>query len=53
MTVKKAKEILFNQTGADKIIDTYKANDFVEFVAKCSGDTVTFRIYNNGSVFER
>ena len=53
MTVKKAKEFLFNQTPADKILDTYKDKDFVEFVTKCGGDVVVYRIYNNGTIGEK
>ena len=53
MTVKKAKEILFTQTPADKILETYKDKDFVEFITKCGGDVVVYRIYNNGTIGEK
>ena len=43
----KALEIL------DYILETISAPDFVEIVGRVGGDTVTYRVYNDGSVYER
>lgn len=51
--LEKAKKILYNETPADRIIDTYQTSSFIEFVCKAGGDTLTVRIYNDGTVTER
>ena len=37
----------------DYILETIPAPDFVEVVGRAGGDTVTYRVYNDGSVYER
>ena len=37
----------------DYILDYYSAPDFVEVVGRAGSDTVTLRVYNGGSVYER
>lgn len=37
----------------DYILETYPAPDFVEIVGRAGGDTVTYRVFNDGSVCER
>ena len=37
----------------DYILDYYVAPDFVEVIGRAGGDTVTFRVYNDGSMYER
>ena len=37
----------------DYIIDHRTAPDFVEVTGRMGGDTITYRIYNDGSVYER
>lgn len=37
----------------DYILETYPAPDFVEIVGRVGGDTVTYRIYDDGSMYER
>ena len=37
----------------DYILETIPAPDFVEIVGRVGGDTVTYRVYNDGSVYER
>lgn len=37
----------------DYILETVPAPDFVEIVGRMGGDTVTYRVYNDGSVYER
>ena len=48
-----AKKILFNQTPADRIIDSYETKDFWEFDVRAGGDVLTYRIYDDGEVYER
>ncbi len=37
----------------DYVLDYYAAPDFVEVVGGAGSDTVTLRIYEDGSVYER
>ena len=37
----------------DYILETYETPDFVEIVGKMGGDTITYRVYNNGMICER
>lgn len=37
----------------DYILETTSTPDFVEIVGRVGGDTVTYRVYNDGSVFEK
>lgn len=37
----------------DYILETIPALDFVEIVGRVGGDTVTYRVYNDGSVYEK
>lgn len=37
----------------DHILETIPAPDFVEVVGRVGGDTVTYRVYDDGSVYER
>lgn len=37
----------------DYILETIPASDFVEIVGRVGGDTVTYRVYDDGSVYER
>lgn len=53
MTIEKAKVILFNETPADRILDTYQTGSYVEFVCTAGGDTMTVRVYNDGTITER
>ena len=49
--VKKAMDIALEQL--DYIIDYYAAPDFFEVTGKMGGDVMTYRIYDDGSVYER
>lgn len=49
--VKKAMEIALEQL--DYIMDYYAAPDFVDVTGKKGGDVITYRIYNDGSVYGR
>ena len=37
----------------DYILETIPTSDFVEIVGRVGGDTVTYRVYDDGSVYER
>ena len=49
--VKKAMDIALEQL--DYIMDYYAAPDFVEVTGRVGGDVITYRIYDDGSVYER
>lgn len=55
--IAKAKEILFEKTPTDRIIEThhvgYFSGYFIEFLVSAGGDYLTFRVYDNGTVTER
>lgn len=53
MTIQEARKILFDNTPADRVLDTYQTSSFIEFVCKAGGDTLTVRIYNDGTITER
>lgn len=37
----------------DYILETVPAADFVEIVGRVGGDTVTYRVYDDGSVYKK
>lgn len=37
----------------DHILETIPTTDFVEIVGRVGGDVVTYRVYNDGSVYEK
>ena len=37
----------------DYILETIPTPDFVEVVGRVGGDTVTYRVYDDGSMYER
>ena len=37
----------------DYIMDCYETPDFVEVTGRMGGDVVTYRIYDDGTVYER
>ncbi len=49
--VKKAQDMVLERL--DYILETVPALDFVEIVGRVGGDTVTYRVYNDGSVYEK
>jgi len=48
---KKAMDIALEQL--DYIMDYYAVPDFVEVTGRVGGDVITYRIYDDGSVYER
>ena len=49
--VKRAMELALEHL--DYIIDHHTAPDFVEVTGRMGGDVITYRIYNDGSMYER
>ena len=49
--IKKAQDIALEDM--DYILDVFPALGFVEVVGRMGGDTVTYRVYDDGSVYER
>ena len=49
--IKKAQDRALE--SLDYILDVFPAPDFVEVVGRMGGDTVTYRVYDDGSVYER
>ncbi len=37
----------------DYILETIPTPDFVEIVGRMGGDTITYRVYDDGSMYER
>lgn len=49
--VKKAENRVLEEL--DYILETIPTPDFVEIVGRMGGDTVTYRVYDDGSMYER
>ena len=47
------KNLVYENTPIDTILRTYEDRNFVEVTGMAGGDTMTYRIYNNGTVVER
>lgn len=48
-----AEKILFDNTPADRIVDTYEDSNFWDFTCRAGGDVLTYRIYDSGTITER
>ena len=46
--IEKAQDIALNEGGLDYVIDVVSTPDFVEVVGKMGGDTITYRVMNDG-----
>lgn len=49
--IKKAEDRALE--SLDYILETIPAPDFVEVVGRMGGDTITYRVYDDGSIYER
>ena len=49
--VKKAMELALERL--DYIMDSHATPDFVEVTGRMGGDVITYRVYDDGSVYER
>ena len=38
-------EFLDENTGFDRVIESYATREFTEFIVSCGGDVVTYRVY--------
>lgn len=47
--VKKAQDMVLERL--DYILETVPAPDFVEIAGRVGGDVVTYRVYNDGSIY--
>lgn len=50
---KEAVNKVKKECGVERVLDTVEMRDCVEVVGKCGGDVVTFRVMNNGQIYER
>ena len=53
MTIEEAEKILYRDTPIEYIYRVTHTRDFVEFVGDAGGDTLTYRVYNNGKVYAK
>lgn len=54
MSYSEALKILFNETPADYINESFETFEFFEFNVSCGGDAAVYRIYkSSGKVYER
>ena len=51
--IQKARKILFDNTPADRVLETYATPDYVEFICVAGGDPMRFRVYNDGKIYEK
>lgn len=51
--ISKAQDIVLAQTCVEFIEDYHWTPDFVEVIGNAGGDVLTFRVYNDGSIYER
>jgi len=49
--IKKAEDMALE--SLEYILETIPTPEFVEVVGRMGGDTITYRIYNDGSMYER
>lgn len=52
MTIKEAERILYEKTPMGDIYTTTYREDYIEFLGDVNGDTITYRIYQDGKVIE-
>lgn len=53
MKVKEALDILFENTALELVYETHETPDFVEVIGSAGGDALRYRVYNDGSVYEK
>lgn len=49
--INKAQDIALERL--DYVINCIEALEFVEVIGRMGGDTITYRVYDDGSVYER
>ena len=53
MTMEEAKDILWESTPTDQILNIYEERDYIEFVCRAGGNVLTYRVYRGGTLVER
>ena len=53
MTIEEAEKILYRDTPIEYVYRITQTKDFIEFVGDAGGDTLTYRVYNNGKVYAK
>lgn len=51
--VSKAQDRVLSETCMEYVTDVYAAPDFVQVDGKAGGDSVCYRVYNDGTIVER
>lgn len=46
-------KIAISKVYLDEVLQWYETRDFVELVGRKGGDTLTYRVYDNGTITER
>ena len=50
---KQIQQLVFENTPIDTIITTYDLPNGIEVIGRAGGDTLTYRLYDNGMVVEK
>lgn len=53
MTKETLKTIIYSNTPIDRIISTAEGPGFIDVIGCAGGDTLSYRIYENGQVTEK
>lgn len=53
MTFQKAQKILDNEIDYDYIMEAHQTPDFYEFIVSIGGDAIKYRVYKDGSIYEK
>lgn len=51
--VDKAQDRVLSETCMEYVTDVYAAPDFVQIDGKAGGDSVCYRVYNDGTIVEK
>lgn len=51
--VDKAQDRVLSETCMEYVTDVYVAPDFVQVDGKAGGDSVCYRVYNDGTIVEK
>lgn len=53
MTIEQAEKLIYENTPIEYIYRMTQTKDFIEFVGDAGGDTLTYRVYNNGKIYAK
>lgn len=51
--IDKAQDRVLSETCMEYVTDVYAAPDFVQVDGKAGGDSVCYRVYNDGTIVEK